>query len=195
MSVIPAATVVLSDSFAQELPEMAVRWQAEASPEPQLLVLNDALAGELGLDAEWLRSTAAIGLLTGTVIPDGATPVAQAYAGHQFGGFVPRLGDGRALLLGELAGADGATKRPAPQGLRTHAVRPRRRRSGRGRSDAARVHHQRGDARAGDPHHPIAGCGGDRSTGAARDPAARRGARPRCQQSSARRQLPVRRRA
>ncbi len=110
MSVIPAATVALSDSFAQELPEMAVRWQAEASPEPQLLVLNDALAGELGLDTKWLRSTAGIGLLTGTVIPDGATPVAQAYAGHQFGGFVPRLGDGRALLLGELVGADGPRK-------------------------------------------------------------------------------------
>ncbi|MDT5000163.1 MAG: serine/tyrosine/threonine adenylyltransferase, partial [Mycobacterium sp.] len=43
-----------------------------------------------------------VGLLVGAVVPDGATPVAQGYAGHQFGGFVPRLGDGRALLLGEL---------------------------------------------------------------------------------------------
>ena len=46
-------------------------------------------------------------LLVGNLVPGGATPVAQAYAGHQFGGFVPRLGDGRALLLGELTDANG----------------------------------------------------------------------------------------
>jgi uncharacterized protein YdiU (UPF0061 family) len=48
--------------------------------------------------------------LVGVTVPDGATPVAQAYAGHQFGGFVPRLGDGRALLLGELADTDGSVR-------------------------------------------------------------------------------------
>ncbi len=48
--------------------------------------------------------------LVGVLVPDGATPVAQAYAGHQFGGFVPRLGDGRALLLGEIAAADGTIR-------------------------------------------------------------------------------------
>jgi uncharacterized protein YdiU (UPF0061 family) len=107
VSVTPATTIVLRDQFARELPEMAVRWQAEAAPDPRLLVLNEALAAELGLDAAWLRSADGVGLLVGARVPDGAAPVAQAYAGHQFGGFVPRLGDGRALLLGELVDADG----------------------------------------------------------------------------------------
>ncbi|WP_235866458.1 protein adenylyltransferase SelO [Serinibacter arcticus] len=86
---------------------MAVPWRAEDAPDPRLLVLDDALAAELGLDPAWLRSPEGVGLLTGTVVPDGATPVAQAYAGHQFGGYSPRLGDGRALLLGELIDVDG----------------------------------------------------------------------------------------
>ncbi|SNS43510.1 Uncharacterized conserved protein YdiU, UPF0061 family [Geodermatophilus pulveris] len=107
MSVAPASTVHLDDRFARELPEMAVSWQAEEAPRPQLLVLNEALAAELGLDAGWLRTPDGVGLLTGTVVPEGAHPVAQAYAGHQFGGYSPRLGDGRALLLGELTDATG----------------------------------------------------------------------------------------
>ncbi|KAA0085307.1 YdiU family protein [Mycolicibacterium sp. P9-64] len=100
-------SIALGDQFASELPEMAIHWQAEAAPDPRLLVLNEALADELGLDAAWLRSPEGVGLLVGGVVPDGATPVAQGYAGHQFGGFVPRLGDGRALLLGELGGTGG----------------------------------------------------------------------------------------
>ncbi|MCG5434024.1 YdiU family protein [Mycobacterium sp. MYCO198283] len=110
MSAAPETTVALQDRFARELPELTVRWQAEATPAPRLLVLNEPLAAELGLDTEWLRSPAGLGLLTGTAVPAGATPVAQAYAGHQFGGFVPRLGDGRALLVGELSGADGGIR-------------------------------------------------------------------------------------
>jgi uncharacterized protein YdiU (UPF0061 family) len=86
---------------------MAVAWQAEDAPDPQLLVLNEPLATELGLDPARLREPDGVRLLVGNAVPEGATPVAQAYAGHQFGGFVPRLGDGRALLLGELVGADG----------------------------------------------------------------------------------------
>ncbi|MGV0813926.1 protein adenylyltransferase SelO [Mycolicibacterium boenickei] len=95
----------LDNRFARALPEMAVAWQAEAAPAPRLLVLNETLAAELGLDPSWLRSPEGLGLLLGTTVPAGATPVAQAYAGHQFGGYVPRLGDGRALLLGEFVGA------------------------------------------------------------------------------------------
>src|SRR5574337_1503126 len=102
MSLPSAATVVLDDSFAREFPELAMPWQAETPPDPRLLVLNEALATELALDPAWLRSPAGVGLLVGTIIPDDATPVAQAYAGHQFGSYVPLLGDGRALLLGEL---------------------------------------------------------------------------------------------
>ncbi|MDT7787994.1 MAG: serine/tyrosine/threonine adenylyltransferase, partial [Pseudonocardiales bacterium] len=71
------------------------------------LVLNEPLAAELGLDPGFLRSPEGLLLLIGNLVPDGATPVAQAYAGHQFGWFAPRLGDGRALLLGEIADADG----------------------------------------------------------------------------------------
>lgn len=107
MSVAPETTLALQDRFFRELPELAVRWQAEASPDLRLLVLNDRLAAELGLDAGWLRSPDGVRFLVGNFVPSGATPVAQAYAGHQFGGFVPRLGDGRALLLGELADSDG----------------------------------------------------------------------------------------
>jgi len=110
VSVAPAPTVVLGNRFARELPELAVAWQADDAPDPRLLVLDEDLAVELGLDPAWLRGPAGVGLLTGTVVPDGATPVAQAYAGHQFGGYSPRLGDGRALLLGELSGDDGGLR-------------------------------------------------------------------------------------
>lgn len=65
-------------------------------------MLNEPLAAELGLDPAALRTDAGVRLLLGLELPEGATPVAQAYAGHQFGGYSPRLGDGRALLLGEL---------------------------------------------------------------------------------------------
>ncbi|ULE34645.1 protein adenylyltransferase SelO [Mycobacterium sp. IDR2000157661] len=106
MSVAPT-TVSFGDRFARELPELAVRWRAEDAPAPQLLVLNEPLAGELGLDVQWLRGPEGVRLLTGTLVPGDATPVAQAYAGHQFGGYVPRLGDGRALLLGELTTTSG----------------------------------------------------------------------------------------
>jgi serine/tyrosine/threonine adenylyltransferase len=99
--------IALRDGFARDFPEMAVRWQAETPPEPRLLVLNERLAGELCLDPAWLRSTDGLRFLVGNLVPEGAAPIAQAYAGHQFGGFVPQLGDGRALLLGELVAADG----------------------------------------------------------------------------------------
>jgi uncharacterized protein YdiU (UPF0061 family) len=103
-------SVALADRFARELPELAVRWQAEAAPEPRLLVLNEPLASQLGLDAHWLRGPEGVRFLTGNLVPDGAVPVAQAYSGHQLGGYVPRLGDGRALLLGELAALDGGQR-------------------------------------------------------------------------------------
>ena len=110
MRVVPALTVALGDRFARELPEMALPWRAEEAPDPRLLVLNEPLAGELGLDGGWLRTADGIRLLVGGSLPAGATPVAQAYAGHQFGSYAPRLGDGRALLLGELVDADGGLR-------------------------------------------------------------------------------------
>jgi protein adenylyltransferase len=107
VSVVPAPTVTLDDRFAREVPEMAVSWRAEEVPDPRLLVLNEPLAGELGFAIDWLRSPDGLRLLVGNAVPDGAAPVAQAYSGHQFGGFVPRLGDGRALLLGEVVDTEG----------------------------------------------------------------------------------------
>ncbi len=99
--------MTLDDRFARELAEMALPWQAEEARDPRLLVLNEPLATELGLDPAWLRTSDGLRLLVGNLVPSGAAPVAQAYAGHQFGGFSPRLGDGRALLLGEVVDADG----------------------------------------------------------------------------------------
>jgi serine/tyrosine/threonine adenylyltransferase len=103
-------TVALQSRFAEAVPEMAVRWQAESFPAPRLLAFNDDLAVELGLDPDWLRSGDGARFLVGNAVPPGAAPVAQAYAGHQFGGFVPRLGDGRALLLGELVTRSGEVR-------------------------------------------------------------------------------------
>jgi uncharacterized protein YdiU (UPF0061 family) len=110
VSVAPVSTVTFESRFAREVAEMALPWQADEAPDPRLLVLNEPLAAELGLDPAWLRSPDGVRLLVGNLVPGGATPVAQAYAGHQFGGYSPRLGDGRALLLGELAAADGTVR-------------------------------------------------------------------------------------
>lgn len=98
---------LLQGNFARELPELAVPWQAADAPEPRLLALNEDLATDLGLDPTYLRTGAGIRFLLGNEVPDQATPVAQGYAGHQFGTYVPRLGDGRALLLGEITDSAG----------------------------------------------------------------------------------------
>src|SRR5918993_1726661 len=101
MTTASTALTTFQARFATELPELVVPWQAAEVPAPRLLVLNEPLAEELGLDPDRLRAEDGCGLLTGNLLPHGSVPVAQAYAGHQFGGFT-RLGDGRALLLGEL---------------------------------------------------------------------------------------------
>jgi uncharacterized protein YdiU (UPF0061 family) len=77
------------------------------SPAPRLIAVNGPLARALGLDPEALASPQGLEILAGNATPDGAEPLAQAYAGHQFGGWVPALGDGRALLLGEVATPQG----------------------------------------------------------------------------------------
>jgi uncharacterized protein YdiU (UPF0061 family) len=100
-------SIAFDDSYARELPELARPWPAAIAPAPRVLVVNDDLAVALGFAPAWLRTPAGLGLLTGNALPDGVTPVAQAYAGHQFGGYSPRLGDGRALLLGELVDEHG----------------------------------------------------------------------------------------
>src|SRR5580692_6021378 len=89
------------DSYARELPGLSLPWTAAAAPAPELLALNAELAAELGVDPAALREPSGVALLAGQA-PDGVRTVAQAYAGHQFGVYAPRLGDGRALLLGEV---------------------------------------------------------------------------------------------
>ncbi|MEC5126908.1 YdiU family protein [Verrucomicrobiales bacterium BCK34] len=77
---------------------------------PQLVRFNRELGAELGLKLDSVSESALAGWFSGNVLPDGADPIAQAYAGHQFGGWVPQLGDGRAILLGEVIGSDGVRK-------------------------------------------------------------------------------------
>src|SRR5215472_14306066 len=89
------------DSYAREVPGLSVSWAAAPVPAPELLVLNEELAMELGADPAALREPPGVLLLVGQAA-GGVAPAAQAYAGHQFGVYVPRLGDGRALLLGEV---------------------------------------------------------------------------------------------
>jgi protein adenylyltransferase len=77
---------------------------------PKLVKLNRPLAVHLGLDPDWLAGPEGVEILAGKRVPDGADPIAMAYAGHQFGHFVPQLGDGRAILLGEVIDADGVRR-------------------------------------------------------------------------------------
>lgn len=107
MSLTEPAALEFERTFARDVPELSTPWRAAEAPAPRLLALNDAVAADLGLDPDALRSDAGIGLLIGRDLPDGVQPVAQAYAGHQFGNYSPRLGDGRALLLGEVIDGHG----------------------------------------------------------------------------------------
>jgi uncharacterized protein YdiU (UPF0061 family) len=107
MSVAVRPLFTFDNSYVRELEGLYEPWHAAPAPAPRLLALNEELATELGADAEALRAPDGVAALVGNATPDGASPVAQAYAGHQFGGFVPRLGDGRALLLGEVLDVHG----------------------------------------------------------------------------------------
>src|SRR5687768_18135944 len=77
---------------------------------PRLARLNETLARQLGLDPARLSSPEGVAVLAGNAVPKLGEPLAMAYAGHQFGTFVPQLGDGRALLLGEVVGLDGVRR-------------------------------------------------------------------------------------
>lgn len=90
----------LPDRFFSRQPPSPVR-------RPELLLFNNELALELGLDPQEWSGPEGVQVLAGNAVPDGAAPLAQVYAGHQFGGFSPQLGDGRALLLGEIVAPDG----------------------------------------------------------------------------------------
>ncbi len=98
--------IAFDNSYARELAGAYLDWPPTPAPAPRLLHLNRPLAAELGLPALEDEAVAAA-LFAGNTLPAGAQTIAQAYAGHQFGGFSPSLGDGRALLIGELLDASG----------------------------------------------------------------------------------------
>lgn len=96
------------DNSYARLPErMFTRQDPVPVSAPGLIAVNARLAADMGLDADALASPGWVAALAGNRVPEGAEPLAQAYAGHQFGNWVPQLGDGRAILLGEHTGPDG----------------------------------------------------------------------------------------
>ncbi|MBX3725105.1 MAG: YdiU family protein [Xanthomonadales bacterium] len=103
-----APALGLSHGLAGELPELQARARPMPVPAPRLLAWNAPLARELGLAPALDDDPGLLAqLFSGALLPADARPVALAYAGHQFGHFVPQLGDGRALLLGERVLPDG----------------------------------------------------------------------------------------
>ncbi len=103
----PAVPVAFENTYSRLPEHFFARLAPTPVAAPRLLRLNEALAGELGLDANWLRGADGVAMLAGNRLPEGADPLAMAYAGHQFGHWVPKLGDGRAILLGEVRARDG----------------------------------------------------------------------------------------
>ncbi|HEX3983246.1 MAG TPA: YdiU family protein [Acidisoma sp.] len=96
------------DNTYARLPErFYVRTNPVPVVAPALIRVNHALARELGIEPAALESPEGVAILSGNAVAEGSEPLSQAYAGHQFGGFSPQLGDGRAILLGEVVGAHG----------------------------------------------------------------------------------------
>jgi len=94
------------NSFAKELKDFYEFTKADKSTSPKLIKFNESLAKELGPEWENLKSDYGLLIFSGNVVPKGSQPLSQAYSGHQFGGFSPLLGDGRAILLGEVIDKD-----------------------------------------------------------------------------------------
>jgi uncharacterized protein YdiU (UPF0061 family) len=98
-------------AFDNTYERLPARFHSRVSPTavkaPRVVKVNGPLAALLGLDADALTSPEGAQLLSGNALPPGAASIALAYAGHQFGHFVPQLGDGRAILIGEIIGQDG----------------------------------------------------------------------------------------
>ncbi|MEM7144893.1 MAG: YdiU family protein [Verrucomicrobiota bacterium] len=100
-------SISFDNSYARLPSRFFTRETPARVPDPQLIRLNGEFAERLGLDVSWLESPEGVSVLSGNTVAEGSVPIAQAYAGHQFGGFVPQLGDGRALLLGEVVDRSG----------------------------------------------------------------------------------------
>ena len=112
-------TLPAFDNSYLTLPErFYARVNSDEVSAPHIIMLNRALASDLGLDVDWLSRPEGLDFLTGRTVVAGSEPIATAYAGHQFGNFVPQLGDGRAILLGEVVDSDGTAPRHAAEGRR-----------------------------------------------------------------------------
>src|SRR4051794_26732299 len=102
MSIAARPRLDFDNTYVRELEGVYEPWRADEVPAPRLPAPPEEPPPELGIDPAALRAPEGVAVLAGNATPDGAAAVAQAYAGHQFGHFQPRLGDGRALLLGEV---------------------------------------------------------------------------------------------
>jgi uncharacterized protein YdiU (UPF0061 family) len=109
-SIEPPDLFAFDNSYARLPEHFYARLAPTAVLSPRLIRLNEKLAVELGLDPAKLASPEGVQFLAGNRVPPGSEPIAMAYAGHQFGGFVPQLGDGRAILLGEIIDSKGARR-------------------------------------------------------------------------------------
>jgi uncharacterized protein YdiU (UPF0061 family) len=98
------------NSYARLPASLYARLDPTPVAAPRLVRVNTGLAESLGLDPDELASPEGVEMLAGNRVPEGAAPIALAYAGHQFGHFVPQLGDGRAILLGAVVGRDGTRR-------------------------------------------------------------------------------------
>ncbi|MGV6812502.1 MAG: protein adenylyltransferase SelO [Brevirhabdus sp.] len=100
-------SIPFDNSYATLPERFFVAMPPDPVSDPQLIRVNTGLAAELGIDADTLASADGVRMLSGNDVPEGAAPLAQIYAGHQFGGWSPQLGDGRAILLGEVIDKSG----------------------------------------------------------------------------------------
>ena len=103
-------TLPFDNSYARDLSGLYARVAPTPVARPRLIKVNRELAEELGIGADILESENGAAIATGNFVPPGADPLAMAYAGHQFGHFVPQLGDGRAILLGEVIDRTGTRR-------------------------------------------------------------------------------------
>lgn len=102
-----ALSIDFDNSYGRLPREFYARLTPTPVSAPRLLALNEGLCEVLGLSVDELRTEDGLDFLAGNIMPEDADPLAMVYAGHQFGGWVPRLGDGRAMLAGEVIGTDG----------------------------------------------------------------------------------------
>ena len=137
-----SALIPFDNSYARLPERFFARWSPTPVSEPRLIRLNAELARHLGISPEYFATPEGIDVLAGNRVPQGAEPLAMAYAGFQFGSWVPQLGDGRAILLGELIDRDGIRRDVQLKGAGADPLLTRRRWTRWNRTGAPRVHRE-----------------------------------------------------